>query len=164
MEGARVFTCIDNNSLRSMLLRKEGKVFLKVDGDRISGKGQICNAEGRNGYLDDFEFSASEISNIKSEEYNYVDAISFDASLKGLYGNKRIKVFLPQLKDADGALALLKSLKQNSGDVSLSHKQVVTAPRPISRDEMKEEDEKKFINDVGRTFFDEWSFLMPTTG
>ena len=144
MEGARVFTCIDNNSLRSMLLRKEGKVFLKVDGDRISGKGQICNAEGRNGYLDDFEFSASEISNIKSEEYNYVDAISFDASLKGLYGNKRIKVFLPQLKDADGALALLKSLKQNSGDVSLSHKQVVTAPRPISRDEMKEEDEKKF--------------------
>lgn len=146
MEGARVFTCIDNNSLRNMLLKKEGKVFLKVDGDRISGKGQICNAEGRNGYLDDFEFSASEISNIKSEEYNYTDAISFDASLKGLYGNKKIKVFLPQLKEADAALALLKSLKQSSGDVSYAQKQVVTAPRPVARQEKpeKEEDEKKF--------------------
>ena len=146
MEGARVFTCIDNNSLRNMLLKKEGKVFLKVDGDRISGKGQICNAEGRNGYLDDFEFSASEISNIKSEEYNYTDAISFDASLKGLYGNKKIKVFLPQLKEADAALALLKSLKQSSGDVSFAQKQVVTAPRPIARQEKneKEEDEKKY--------------------
>lgn len=146
MEGARVFTCIDNNSLRNMLLKKEGKVFLKVDGDRISGKGQICNAEGRNGYLDDFEFSASEISNIKSEEYNYTDAISFDASLKGLYGNKKIKVFLPQLKEADAALALLKSLKQSSGDVSFAQKQVVTAPRPVARQEKneKEEDEKKY--------------------
>lgn len=146
MEGARVFTCVDNNSLRNMLLKKEGKVFLKVDGDRISGKGQICNAEGRNGYLDDFEFSASEISNIKSEEYNYTDAISFDASLKGLYGNKKIKVFLPQLKEADAALALLKSLKQSSGDVSFAQKQVVTAPRPVARQEKneKEEDEKKY--------------------
>lgn len=146
MEGARVFTCVDNNSLRSMLLKKEGKVFLKVDGDRISGKGQICNAEGRNGYLDDFDFSASEISNIKSEEYNATDAISFDASLKGLYGNKKIKVFLPQLKDADTALALLKSLKQSSGDVSYAQKQVVTAPRPIARPEKpeKEEEEKHF--------------------
>lgn len=143
MEGARVFTCIDNNSLRSMLLRKDGKIFLKVDGDRVSGKGQICNAEGRNGYLDDFEFSASEISNIKSEQYNHMDAVSFDASLKGLYGNKRIKVFLPQLKDADGALAVLRSLKQTSGDVSIAQKQVVTAPRPFSREEEKE-DEKKF--------------------
>lgn len=146
MEGARVFTCVDNNSLRNMLLKKEGKVFLKVDGDRISGKGQICNAEGRNGYLDDFEFSASEISNIKSEEYNYTEAISFDASLKGLYGNKKIKVFLPQLKDADAALALLKSLKQSSGDISYAQKQVVTAPRPVARPEKpeKEEEEKHF--------------------
>lgn len=135
MEGARVFTCATNNSVKNMLLRKEGKVFLKVDGEQISGKGQICNAEGRNGYLDDFEFSASEISNIKAEEYNGVEAISFDASLKGLYGNKKIKVFLPQLKEADAALILLKSLKQNSGDVSFAQKQVVTAPRPIARPE-----------------------------
>ncbi len=135
MEGARVFTCVTNNSVKNMLLRKEAKVFLKVDGEQISGKGQICNAEGRNGYLDDFEFSAAEISNIKAEDYNGVEAISFDASLKGLYGNKKIKVFLPQLKEADAALALLKSLKQNSGDISFAQKQVVTAPRPVGRPE-----------------------------
>ncbi len=135
MEGARVFTCVTNNSVKNMLLRKEAKVFLKVDGEQISGKGQICNAEGRNGYLDDFEFSASEISNIKAEDYNGLEAISFDASLKGLYGNKKIKVFLPQLKEADAALALLKSLKQSSGDVSFAQKQVVTAPRPVARPE-----------------------------
>ena len=135
MEGARVFTCVTNNSVKNMLLRKEAKVFLKVDGEQISGKGQICNAEGRNGYLDDFEFSAAEISNIKAEDYNGVEAISFDASLKGLYGNKKIKVFLPQLKEADAALALLKSLKQSSGDISFAQKQVVTAPRPIGRPE-----------------------------
>ena len=135
MEGARVFTSVTNNSVKNMLLRKEAKVFLKVDGEQISGKGQICNAEGRNGYLDDFEFSAAEISNIKAEDYNGVEAISFDASLKGLYGNKKIKVFLPQLKEADAALALLKSLKQSSGDISLAQKQVVTAPRPVGRPE-----------------------------
>lgn len=133
MEGARVFTCATNNSVKNMLLRKEAKVFLKVDGEQISGKGQICNAEGRNGYLDDFEFSAAEISNIKAEEYNGVEAIAFDASLKGLYGNKKIKVYLPQLKDADAALALLKSLKQSSGDVSFAQQKVVTAPRPMAR-------------------------------
>ena len=135
MEGARVFTSVTNNSVKNMLLRKEAKVFLKVDGEQISGKGQICNAEGRNGYLDDFEFSAAEISNIKAEDYNGVEAISFDASLKGLYGNKKIKVFLPQLKEADAALALLKSLKQSSGDISFAQKQVVTAPRPVGRPE-----------------------------
>ncbi len=135
MEGARVFTCVTNNSVKNMLLRKEAKVFLKVDGEQISGKGQICNAEGRNGYLDDFEFSASEISNIKAEDYNGVEAISFDASLKGLYGNKKIKVFLPQLKEADAALALLKSLKQSSGDISFAQQRVVTAPRPVARPE-----------------------------
>ncbi len=142
MEGARVFTCVTNNSVRNMLLRKEGKVFLKIDGEQISGKGQICNAEGRNGYLDDFDFTAQEISNIKSEEYNGVEAIAFDASLKGLYGNKKIKVYLPQLKDADAAIALLKSLKQSSGDISMAQQKVVTAPRPMARPEMPEKKEE----------------------
>ncbi len=138
MEGVRVFTSITNSSVRSMLLKREGKVFLKIDGEQISGKGQICNAEGRNGYLDDFDFSAQEISNIKSEEYNGMEAIAFDASLKGLYGNKKIKVYLPQLKDADEAIAALKSLKQSGGDAQKVQQKVVTAPRPIEKVEKTE--------------------------
>ena len=68
MEGAQIFTCVQNKSARNLFKKEEG-MFLKVEGTKISGKGNICNAEGRNGYQDEFSFSIQEISDIKEEDY-----------------------------------------------------------------------------------------------
>ncbi len=87
-------------------------MFLKVDNNKVSGKGYICNAEGKNGYIDDFSFTINEVGEITEEEYNEAKALAFTARLSGLYGSKRIKVYLPQLKNADLAFSLMRRLKK----------------------------------------------------
>ncbi len=114
MEGAQIFTCVQNNSVRNLFKKEEG-MFLKVEGTKISGKGNICNAEGRNGYQDEFSFSIQEISDIKEEDYNGVSALAFTAQLKGLYGNKKVKIYIPQLKQPAEAISTLKKLKVSAG-------------------------------------------------
>ena len=114
MEGAQIFTCVQNKSARNLFKKEEG-MFLKVEGTKISGKGNICNAEGRNGYQDEFSFSIQEISDIKEEDYNGVSALAFTAQLKGLYGNKKVKIYIPQLKQPAEAISTLKKLKVSAG-------------------------------------------------
>ena len=49
MEGAQVFTCKSGGNLRSILSRNnDAAMFLKVENNKISGKGYICNTEGKN--------------------------------------------------------------------------------------------------------------------
>ena len=111
MEEARIYTCGTGNSVRNRLFKKEDALFIKVDSTKVSGKAEICNSDGKNGYTGDFTFALADISDIKEEEYMGFPALSFTAQEKGLYGNKKIKVFLPQLKQINEVRNLLKELK-----------------------------------------------------
>ena len=57
MEEARVYTCGSSNSVRNRLFKKEDAMFIKIDGTKVSGKAEICNIDGKNGYTGDFNFS-----------------------------------------------------------------------------------------------------------
>lgn len=111
MEEARIYTCGSGNSVRTRLFKKEDALFIKIDSTKISGKAEICNSDGRNGYTGDFAFALQDISDIKEEEYMGLPALSFTAQEKGLYGTKKIKIFLPQLKQMNEVRNLLKELK-----------------------------------------------------
>ena len=58
MEEARVYTCGSSNSVRNRLFKKEDALFIKIDGTKVSGKAEICNVDGKNGYTGDFSFIA----------------------------------------------------------------------------------------------------------
>ena len=101
MEGAQVFSC-STGGVRSIFNKNSGDaLFLKVENDRISGKGYVCNEDGRNGYIDDFSFSITEIKNIFIGEYMGLQALGFNARVANLYGAKKVQVMLPQLKNMD---------------------------------------------------------------
>ena len=112
MEEARIYTCGTSNSVRNRLFKKEDAMFIKIDSNKVSGKAEVCNSEGKNGYTGEFNFALADISDIKEEDYMGFSALSFTAQEKGLYGTKKIKIFLPQLKQINEARNLLKELKQ----------------------------------------------------
>ena len=113
MEGAQIFSTQTNSSMRNLFAKKEEGLFLKVEGTKISGRGNICNAEGRNGYVDEFSFSVTEIEDVVQTEYQGLPALSFTAYLKGIYGSKKCKIFLPQIKNIDAAARLLRNIKMS---------------------------------------------------
>ena len=78
MEGAQIFSATTN---RSIFAKKEEGLFLKVEGTKVSGRGNICNAEGRNGYVDEFSFTINEIEDVIQTEYQGMPALSFTAYL-----------------------------------------------------------------------------------
>ncbi len=114
MEGTHIFTCVQGSSVKSLFKKEEG-MYLKVEGNKVSGKGNICNAEGRNGYQDEFSFSIDEISDIREEDYNGLSSVAFTAQLRGLYGNKKVKIYIPQLKQPAEAISVLKRMKAEAG-------------------------------------------------
>ena len=123
MEGAQVFTCKSGGNLRSILSRNnDAAMFLKVENNKISGKGYICNTEGKNGYSDEFEVSIGKISSIFETEYSGEPALAINTSLDNLYGSKKVQLVFPQLKDMDLAAKLLKKLRADSGFVDDSPK------------------------------------------
>ena len=111
MEGAQIFSSATNGSRLNLFGKKEDALILKVEGDKVSGRGNICNAEGRNGYVDEFSFSINEIEEIAQTEFQGVPALTFTAYLKGIYGSKKCKIFLPHIKNIDAAARLLRNLK-----------------------------------------------------
>lgn len=118
MEGAQVFTCKSGGNLRSILSRNnDAAMFLKVENNKISGKGYICNTEGKNGYSDEFEVSIGKISSIFETEYSGEPALAINTSLDNLYGSKKVQLVFPQLKDMDLAAKLLKKLRADGGFV-----------------------------------------------
>ena len=56
MANAQVFTCNYGGSIKNKLLKSGEKLFLKIEDGKISGKAFICNEEGRNGYIDNFDY------------------------------------------------------------------------------------------------------------
>lgn len=118
MEGAQVFTCKTGNGLRGILSRNnDSAMFLKVENSKISGKGFICNTDGKNGYSDEFEVGIGKISSIFETEYSGEPALAINTSLDNLYGSKKVQLVFPQLKDMDLAAKLLKKLRQDGGFV-----------------------------------------------
>ena len=118
MEGAQVFTCKSGGNLRSILSRNnDAAMFLKVENNKISGKGYICNTEGKNGYSDEFEVGIGKISSIFETEYSGEPALAINTSLDNLYGSKKVQLVFPQLKDMDLAAKLLKKLRADGGFV-----------------------------------------------
>ena len=118
MEGAQVFTCKTGSGLRGILSRNnDSAMFLKVENSKISGKGFICNTDGKNGYSDEFEVGIGKISSIFETEYSGEPALAINTSLDNLYGSKKVQLVFPQLKDMDLAAKLLKKLRQDGGFV-----------------------------------------------
>ena len=116
MEGAQVFTCKTGGGFKGLLGRNsDSAMFLKVENSKISGKGYICNTDGKNGYSDEFEVGIGKISSIFETEYSGEPALAINTSLDNLYGSKKVQLVFPQLKDMDLAAKLLKKLRQDGG-------------------------------------------------
>lgn len=115
MADAQVFVCGSSGGVRSMFVRNnENALFLKIEDDQISGKGYICNSEGKNGYVDEFSFKVSEMGEVTTGKYEEFPALFIDTKLSGLYGAKKVKIALPQLKGMDLVSGRLKRLKAGS--------------------------------------------------
>lgn len=138
MEGAQVFSC-STGGVRGLFNKNSGDaMFLKVENDRISGKGYVCNEDGRNGYIDEFSFSISEIRTIFVGEYMGSQALGFNAKVSNLYGAKKVQVMLPQLKNMDLVMGLLNRLKANAEDNmdnihSAAPQREIPQQQPVSR-------------------------------
>lgn len=143
MEGAQVFTCKTGNGLRGILSRNnDSAMFLKVENSKISGKGFICNTDGKNGYSDEFEVGIGKISSIFETEYSGEPALAINTSLDNLYGSKKVQLVFPQLKDMDLAAKLLKKLRQDGGFVDEAPKVAAYASQvgTLAQGNQKEEE------------------------
>lgn len=127
MDGAQVFSCGAANNIMSRFSKNEG-LFLKVENDRVSGKGYVCNEDGKNGYVDDFAFSITEVKNIFIGEYMGAEALGFNARVSNIYGAKKVQIMLPQLKNMNLVLSLLKRLKSGAENKDEDIKTVQAQP------------------------------------
>ena len=46
MEGTQIFSCKSGNNMKNLFVKNNDAMFLKVENNRISGKGYVCNTEG----------------------------------------------------------------------------------------------------------------------
>lgn len=116
MDGAQVFTCGSNNTLMSRFSKNNNadRLFLQVENGGVSGRGYVCNEEGKNGYLDDFSFQMTEVKNVFIGEYMGMEALGFNARVSNLYGSKNVQIILPQLKSMNLVLSLINRLKSGA--------------------------------------------------
>ena len=131
MEGSQVFSCNTSGGFMSRLSKNSENLFLKVENDKVSGRGYVCNAEGKNGYIDDFSFAITEVGTVSIGEYNHAEALFFNARVANLYGAKKAQIALPNLKNMDLVLGLLNRLKKNAenqGDDWNSNSQPASKP------------------------------------
>lgn len=116
MDGAQVFTCGTTNTLMSRFSKNNNaeRLFLQVENGGVSGRGYVCNEEGKNGYLDDFSFQMGEVKNVFIGEYMGMEALGFNARVSNLYGSKNVQIILPQLKSMNLVLSLINRLKSGA--------------------------------------------------
>lgn len=91
--------------------KNDTNLHLNIDKDRIIGKGLVCNEEGKNGYVDEFEFKVSEIGTVTIGDYSGSEALILNARVASLYGSKKVQIIFPRLKNAETALNLLRQMK-----------------------------------------------------
>lgn len=112
--------------------KNDTNLHLNIDKDRIFGKGLVCNEEGKNGYVDEFEFKISEIGTVTIGDYSGNDALILNARVASLYGSKKVQIVLPRLKNADTALNLLKQMKGQPVGGSRPSTPPPAAPKPAA--------------------------------
>lgn len=109
--------------------KNDANLHLNIDKDRIFGKGLVCNEEGKNGYVDEFEFKISEIGTVTIGDYSGNEALILNARVASLYGSKKVQIVLPRLRNADNALNLLKQMK---GQPAGGSRPAAPAPDPVA--------------------------------
>ena len=118
MAGAQVFTCNYSGSIKNKLLKGGEKLFLKIEDTKISGKGYICNEEGRNGYIDNFEYPISDVREVFKGEYQGNQALIMNTRITSLYGTKKAQTIFPSIKDIDTVIEILGSIKESSATMA----------------------------------------------
>ena len=118
--AVKEYQCNWGSSLKSFLSTKQEKLSLRTDDTRpdsvkISGRGYICNEEGKNEYISTFEYDAKEIRDIKKGEFQGADALVIVMPLQTLYGVKNTQTILPGLKDMNKAMDEVITLVKNAG-------------------------------------------------
>ena len=133
MAGAQVFTCNYSGSIKNKLLKGGEKLFLKIEDTKISGKGYICNEEGRNGYIDNFEYPIADVREVFKGEYQGNQALIMNTRITSLYGTKKAQTIFPSIKDIDTVIEILGSIKESSAGSAPEVRQATTQSQPIAR-------------------------------
>ena len=133
MAGAQVFTCNYSGSIKNKLLKGGEKLFLKIEDNKISGKGFICNEEGRNGYIDNFEYPINDVREVFKGEYQGNQALIMNTRITSLYGTKKAQTIFPAIKDIDTVIEILGHIKENSAGAGSVPKAATTQSQPVAR-------------------------------
>ena len=135
--GVEVFQCNWGSSLKSFLSAKnQEKLFLQIDdtkqdGVKITGKGYICNEEGKNEYISQYDYPAKDIREVKRGEFQGSDALILVTKLQTLYGAKKTQTILPGIKDIDRAIDTLSRVAKEAGGLGGDAKaKQAAAPAP----------------------------------
>ena len=136
MESAQVFTCNYSGSIKNKLLKGGEKLFLKIEDNKISGKAFICNEEGRNGYIDNFEYPINDVREVFKGEYQGNQALIMNTRITSLYGTKKAQTIFPSIKDIELVIEKLGQLKENTSHAPAEVKQATTQSQPINRPEL----------------------------
>ncbi len=119
--AVQVFQCNWGSSLKSFLSAKsQEKLFLQIDDSKpgevkVLGKAYICNEEGKNEYISQYDYPAKDIRDVKKGEFQGSDALIIVTKLQTLYGAKKTQTILPGLKDMDKAMELVSQVAKEAG-------------------------------------------------
>ena len=136
MAGAQVFTCNYSGSIKNKLLKGGDKLFLKIDDTKISGKAFICNEEGRNGYIDNFEYPINDVREVFKGEYQGNQALIMNTRITSIYGTKKAQTIFPSIKDIEMVIERLGQLKESTAGSAPSVRQATSQSQPIARPEV----------------------------
>ena len=136
MANAQVFTCNYGGSIKNKLLKSGEKLFLKLEDGKISGKAFICNEEGRNGYIDNFDYPINDVREVFKGEYQGNTALIMNTRLTSLYGTKKAQTIFPSMKDIDIVIEKIGQMKESHGGSASTKeppRQATTQSQPIAR-------------------------------
>ena len=110
--GVQVFQCHTGNSLKKLFNKSNvDKMFVQIDdtqGDvRITGKAYICNEDGKNEYVSQFDHLAKDIISVRKDEFQGKDALVMFMKIPSIYGSKKIQIILPDLANLNQALGII---------------------------------------------------------
>lgn len=136
MATAQVFSCNYSGSIKNKLLKGGDKLFLKIEDTKISGKAFICNEEGRNGYIDNFEYPINDVREVYKGDYQGDVALIMNTRITSLYGTKKAQTIFPAIKDIDVVVEILGELKEKTaaaGSANDTRRAATTQSQPIGR-------------------------------
>ena len=136
MATAQVFSCNYGGSIKNKLLKNGDKLFLKIEDNKISGKAYICNEEGKNGYIDNFEYPINDVREVYKGDYQGDVALIMNTRIQSLYGVKKAQTIFPSIKDMDVVIEILGELKEKSavaGSAAEPRRAATTQSQPIAR-------------------------------